>query len=324
MLKKALIIPYFGKFNNYFKLWLKSCEYNDDFDWLIFTDDRSKYSYPENVHVYYISFEKIKEKINNLFEFEISLDSPYKLCDFRPAYGEIFEDYLKEYDYWGYCDTDLIWGHLSDFYNEDILKEYDKISDAGHFTLYKNNDAMKFAYKNLNVKGCYDYKTVFTSSKSFAYDEWGNNKGINRILLENEYKIYYKPIWFSDICIDTYGLKNTRAYFDLKERTIEEKNKEHIVFFYNEGRLFQYYLEKKGKLCFNQEAYVHLQKRPMINESIDYDRFMIVPPNKFINYNKEISADYLLSINENKIYWHYYKIRFNNFKRKLKRLGKRK
>ena len=79
MLKKILIIPYFGKFNNYFELWLKSCEYNTDFDWLIFTDDKTNYQYPENVHVHYTTFENIKDRINNLFEFEISLDSPYKL-----------------------------------------------------------------------------------------------------------------------------------------------------------------------------------------------------------------------------------------------------
>ena len=66
MLKKALIIPYFGTFNNYFELWLKSCEYNKDIDWLIFTDDKTDYTYPSNVHVYYTTFEKIKERINTL------------------------------------------------------------------------------------------------------------------------------------------------------------------------------------------------------------------------------------------------------------------
>ena len=50
MLKKILIIPYFGKFNNYFELWLKSCEYNTDFDWLIFTDDKTNYQYLEPAH----------------------------------------------------------------------------------------------------------------------------------------------------------------------------------------------------------------------------------------------------------------------------------
>lgn len=40
----AFIIPYFGKFNNYFPLFLKSCEANADLcDWLIYTDDKTEY-----------------------------------------------------------------------------------------------------------------------------------------------------------------------------------------------------------------------------------------------------------------------------------------
>lgn len=322
-LKKVLIIPYFGKFNNYFQLWLNSCGYNKDFDWLIFTDDKTKYEYPPNVFVHYTTFEAIKEKINNLFEFEIVLDSPYKLCDYRPAYGEIFEDYISSYDYWGYCDTDLIWGNLSDFFTDEILKKYDKISDAGHFTLYKNTKEMVEAYRTLKSRGCYTYKKVFTDENSYAFDEWGNNKGINRILLENNYNIYYKPIWFSDICINTYALKNTRAYYDIEDRAKWEKNKKKIIFLFNEGKLIQYYLDENNKLKCNQEAYVHLQKRPMINEVTNSQKFLIIPPNKFISFSHEIDISYLLNINENKIYWHYYKIRYNNLIRKLKGLRRK-
>ena len=56
MKKCIIILPYFGKFNNYFNLFLKSCEKNPDFSWLIFTDDKSKYNYPENVRVEYMKF----------------------------------------------------------------------------------------------------------------------------------------------------------------------------------------------------------------------------------------------------------------------------
>ena len=35
----AIIIPYFGKFNNYFKFWLESARANQDVDFLVFTDD---------------------------------------------------------------------------------------------------------------------------------------------------------------------------------------------------------------------------------------------------------------------------------------------
>ncbi len=47
----VLILPYFGQFNNYFPLFLKSCEANPTYTWMIFTDNEFKYACPENVHV---------------------------------------------------------------------------------------------------------------------------------------------------------------------------------------------------------------------------------------------------------------------------------
>lgn len=41
MNKCCFVIPYFGKFNNYFPLYLKSCTCNNDFNWLIITDDKN-------------------------------------------------------------------------------------------------------------------------------------------------------------------------------------------------------------------------------------------------------------------------------------------
>ena len=48
-MKVVLITMYFGKLPNYFSLFLKSCEKNKDFNWLIFTDDNTNYNYPKNV-----------------------------------------------------------------------------------------------------------------------------------------------------------------------------------------------------------------------------------------------------------------------------------
>lgn len=318
---KALIVPYFGKFNNYFPLWLKSCEYNSDYDWFIYTDDHTEYCYPNNVHVRYMEFESLKDKINSLFEFEISLDSPYKLCDYKPVYGELFQEDLKGYDFWGYCDTDLIWGHLSDFYTDDILEKYDKISDSGHFTLYKNNEKMRTAYRALRSEDCMNYETVYTTSDNLAFDEWGNNRGINRILINNGFKIYYKPIYFSDIRINTYGLYNTRSSYDLDERRIQESGKHKIVFLFDNGSLTQYALSPQNKLLTSQEAYIHLQKRPMkIEDSLSgKTRFIIYPPNCFKNPPEIIDTDFLQGIPEEKIYWHYYKIRWNSLKSKIRK-----
>lgn len=35
----VIIIPYFGKFNNYFKFWLESARANQDVDFPVFTDN---------------------------------------------------------------------------------------------------------------------------------------------------------------------------------------------------------------------------------------------------------------------------------------------
>ena len=56
MKKIVFICPYFGSFPNYFNLTLKSIEYNKTIDWLIITDIKEKYDYPDNVKVINMSF----------------------------------------------------------------------------------------------------------------------------------------------------------------------------------------------------------------------------------------------------------------------------
>ena len=54
----------------------------------------------------------MKERIQRIFDFPISLERPYKLCDYKPSYGEVFKDELAGYDFWGNCDIDLVWGNI--------------------------------------------------------------------------------------------------------------------------------------------------------------------------------------------------------------------
>ena len=58
-MKVAFIVPYFGTFPQYFQLFLKSCELNPNYDWLLFTDDERLFNYPSNVHVNLISFNSL-------------------------------------------------------------------------------------------------------------------------------------------------------------------------------------------------------------------------------------------------------------------------
>ena len=148
MKKIVFICPYFGAFPDYFNLTLKSIEYNKTIDWLIITDIKEKNDYPDNVKVINMSFTELRKKVQSCFDFDICLNKPFKMCDFRPAYGLIFEEYIKNYDFWGHCDFDCIYGDLRKFLPADILEKNERIYCLGHMSLYKNNDKINNIFKN--------------------------------------------------------------------------------------------------------------------------------------------------------------------------------
>ena len=83
--KIAYINCFFGNFNNYFRLWIRSAELNPNIDFMIFTDNNLNYAVPHNVHIIYCSFADIVARIKEMYDFKISLESPYRLCDFKIA-----------------------------------------------------------------------------------------------------------------------------------------------------------------------------------------------------------------------------------------------
>ena len=102
------IIPYFGKLHPLFEIYFLGIEKNHKFDFLLITDQVLEYKPLPNLEIVKLTFTELVKKIN--IKIDVQLKSPYKLCDFKPLYGIIFEDYLKEYDYWGYSDIDMIIG----------------------------------------------------------------------------------------------------------------------------------------------------------------------------------------------------------------------
>ena len=50
-MRTMIILPYFGKFNSYFRLWLDSCSRNQEFEWMIVTDIAIKETIPSNVRI---------------------------------------------------------------------------------------------------------------------------------------------------------------------------------------------------------------------------------------------------------------------------------
>lgn len=163
----ALICPYFGEFKGYFDFFLKSCEKNPSIDFYFFTDNGYS-SNISNLHFIPMTLEEVKKRTQKYFDFPINLENPYKLCDFKPVYGLIFGDYISRYDYWGHCDTDMIFGNIRHFLTDELLENYDRVLMNGMLTLYRNNDAVNNIFRQSPF--C---KQALSNAPIMKFDEGG-------------------------------------------------------------------------------------------------------------------------------------------------------
>lgn len=128
-------------------------------------------------------------KINQLLKINLPLNHR-KLCDIKPAYGEIFKKYIKGYEFWGFSDMDIIWGKLNNFITEEILDNYDVISSrknfiSGHFTLLRNKKMINKLYEKVP-----NHKNLFKKEKPQFFDEFHFDNYIKQN--KKNIKIYWK------------------------------------------------------------------------------------------------------------------------------------
>ncbi|MGH2325638.1 DUF6625 family protein [Leuconostoc lactis] len=243
-MKIALIIVYFGNFPEYFPAFLKSAATNQDFDFLIYSDNSyNQELLPNNVKIINSDFEILKSQIQKLFDFKISLSKPYKLTDFKPVYGQIFESEIKDYTHWGYFDLDIILGDLIQFVTLSDLSNFDKIGGRGHLSIFKNNEKNRLAYRRVIGKNAFQFDEALSNRYSYHFDEmWG----INSVYATSDFKFKDdEDIPYFDASPKRYPLISVRG---------NELKKPSVV------------LWEDGKLYLNGEkekqlAYIHLQKR---------------------------------------------------------------
>jgi len=274
-----LLCPYFGKLPEYqYPLWLQSCRYNPSVDWLVITDDKTKYDYPANVKVQYSCWEDFRKRVLGRFNFPVVLDRPYKLCDYKPLYGILFQEEVNGYDFWGYTDcSDTIYGDLRKFLTEEVLAGSDKIMLLGHFALYRNISLVNERYK-LPSKCELTYKDVLSTEKILTFDEI-IPPSINRIFRENGYSITVIP----DFCFDI-----TQKHCNFRQHVVSEDwmnfydptGKDNCVLWKN-GKLFACCREGM-KVIRKEIGYAHFQKRRM-KGTIRKDSAFYIVPNKFIS-----------------------------------------
>lgn len=315
-----LICPFFGTLpKEYFQLILNSCENNPSIDWLLITDDRTNYKYPQNVKVVYNTWEEfsayVREKVKIKLNLNCVLNKPYKLCDYRPAFGLIFDQYLKDYDYWGNTDfTDVLYGNLRYFLPKKVLT-FDKINFLGHLTLYKNTDEVNNRCR-LTLPNGNDIKKILSSSDNFAFDEAGEN-GIQQIYNKYNFSFIYVDNIEADISPMRYSFQLSK--FDSSFHQYYEKPYSRI-FSYNNGKLSSFYVKNK-EVITEEYGGIHFQKRKMHSElgNKSTNKFLIVPYG-FIKYNNNIDKELIVKYSPNKIYLPFFRLKWKALKVKSRKV----
>lgn len=266
----VIIGCYFGNLRKDTPVFLKSIEINPTIDWLIFSDCDWG-NVPSNVKVVDITFEKLKELIQSKFDFKICLDAPYKLCDFKPAYGEIFQEYIADYNFWGHTDFDLVYGDLRKFFTEDKLKKFERIYYQGHLSLYRNTEKTNKLYRS--QKGKQYFKEVFSVAEIKVFDEVD---GMYPIFINENVPIYSEVEY-----IDVYPYLNVMLH-PRKEHDISTsfpKNMQYQIFGYDNGRVFKWYKEE-NKMKEQEYAYIHFSHKsfsPIESENFYFTSNGLVP-----------------------------------------------
>lgn len=253
----VLIIPYFGKFPSWFQLFLDSCGRNPGYDWRIYTDDATAYEYPQNVQVIYTTFSETRDRFREKLGQDIQLERPYKFCDYKPSYGHVYAQEIQDYDWWGHCDLDLLFGDLERFVSPLLEKGYDKIFAAGHLTIYRNTPENNMRYL-LPLEDEELFHIYSTREANAGFDEdGGNEKNIHAIYMEHGFPVYAQDLSFN--CSDKYYLfrqccfcPQTRRWYILRRKR--------SAWFWHEGKVLQLTPGKEG-VEQQEYAYMHLQGR---------------------------------------------------------------
>jgi len=151
--------------------FLASCKLNETISWVIITDQTYKLPIPKNIKFICQSYSSYCDLISLKLNITFRPSNAYKLCDLKPALGYIHDDLIKDYDFWGFGDLDLIYGDLRAYFTENRLSSKSIFSTmatrvSGHLCLIRNNPKLNCAF--MNVK---NWKFIFEDDKHHAFDE---------------------------------------------------------------------------------------------------------------------------------------------------------
>lgn len=269
-----IIIPYFGPFPRQFKFWLQSAYNNPTIDFLLITDKELKTR--DNVKVVNMSFDELKRLFQSKFEFPINIPSPYKFCDFRGAYGFILNNFVEDYEFWGFGDIDLVYGNIRQFFTDSILSSYKVLSGFGHLTLYENCELCNDFFRQ-KVDGFQYYREVFRNPKNTVFDEYLHG-GLSDIWKHLHPNLVYDLKPFDDILVPRLAFN----FISVFNSSVSNK----LIFEYSDKNLFRIFINSKNEIVKEPTLYVHFQQRKFMKVRTNNTESYLIIPNSFIEHTQ--------------------------------------
>lgn len=139
-LKKIILTPFFGELPSWFDKFKQNFDETlgkQGYSWLMTQD---------------------LDDFNSRCERELGFKSPIvwgnpKLWDYRCCLGLLYDDLIKDFDYWATMDFDMVFGNVSKWFHDEEIAKYHLWSNHhsyvnGCFSLYYNSEKVNNLFKD--------------------------------------------------------------------------------------------------------------------------------------------------------------------------------
>jgi Family of unknown function (DUF6625) len=174
--RALLILPYFGSFSPWFPLYLHSLAIQHTLDLLLLSDAQPP-ELPPNARLVEMTLDQVRELATARLGTPVRLQRTRNICDLRPGYGMVFEEFIRGYEYWAFGDEDILYGDLDRMLAPHLDGTIDLVIPGtnklrtqggiqGPLTVIRNHPRTN----QLAIKDP-AYKQVLVSVEHWAYDE---------------------------------------------------------------------------------------------------------------------------------------------------------
>ena len=208
MIKKCFVLTMFGTPFPWIDEFVDHVQHLEKYGWYwkIFTHNEMQsegnVEFVKMTHEEFNNLVKKKTGVRpNLFQTPSGVPSVH-VTDFYVASGLIFEDYLKDFDFWGITNLDVVYGRLDHYLQDSVLADCDIFTDDvgiinGVFSLFRNvvyiNNLFKEIpyWKEALVNQCQKCISGIGEHQLRGTDEYGMTEVMNSKRLRVKWPPYY-------------------------------------------------------------------------------------------------------------------------------------